>query len=95
MKPGKTHLHETLLCPRDQLQTDQFFLFSQELHAKFRYAVKRLPSFSKTLKNADFIAERRSLAKVKQVKETTDITSVLHRRLIFYSFSIIKQNFVL
>ena len=95
MKPGKTHLHETLLYPRDQLQTDQFFLFSQGLHAKFRYAVKRLPSFSKTLKNADFIAERRSLAKVKEVKEATDITSVLHRRLIFYSFSIIKQNFVL
>lgn len=95
MKPGKTHLHETLLDPRDQLQTDQFFLFSQELNAKFRYAVKRLPSFSKTLKNADFIAERRSLAKVKEVKEATDITSVLHRRLIFYLFSIIKQNFVL
>lgn len=90
MKPGKTHLHETPLYPRDQLQTDQFFLFSQELHAKFRYAVKRLPSFSKSLKNADFIAERRSLE-----KEATDITSVLHRRLIFYLFSIIKQNFVL
>lgn len=53
------------------------------------------PSFSKTLKNADFIAERRSLEKIKEVKEATDITSVLHRRLIFYLFSIIKQNFVL
>lgn len=50
-------------------------------------------SFSKTLKNA--VAERRSLEKIKEVKEATDITSVLHRRLIFYLFSIIKQNFVL
>lgn len=54
--------------------------------------MKRLPSFSKTPKNADFIAERRSLEKVKEVKEATDITSVLHRRLIFYLFSIIATS---